>query len=73
MPMPRERPNPDNVIRPLDLRRTASIAANYGDEGAVVITKGEEGIRIGVHNLAASDLQDMLCVAIYHSVRKDLT
>ena len=72
--MARTRPDPNKVIRPLDLQRTAAaIAANYGDEGAIVITRGEEGIRIGVHNLAGSDLQDALCVAIYHSVRKDLT
>ena len=69
--MSRELPLPDSVIRPMDLRRTAAaIAANYGDDGAIVITSGKEGIRIGVHNLAASDLQDVLCVAIYHAVAK---
>lgn len=57
----------------MDLRRTAaSIASNYGDEGAIVITRGKEGIRVGVHNLDPSDLQDMLCVAIYHAVKKTL-
>lgn len=50
----------------------ASIASNYGDDGAIVITSGKEGIRIGVHNLVASDLQDVLCVAIYHTVAKTL-
>lgn len=62
------------VIRPLDLRRTAAaIASNYGDDGAIVITRGKDGIRVGVHNLAPSDLQDVLCVAIHHAVAKTLT
>lgn len=69
----RDLPLPDSVVRPLDLQRTAaSIASNYGDDGAIVITSGKDGIRIGVHNLAASDLQDVLCVAIHHAVIKSL-
>lgn len=65
---------PISVVRPIDLRRTAaSIAANYGDKGAIVITSGEEGIRIGVHGLDPRDLQDALCVALYHAVAKTLT
>ncbi len=71
--MSRALPPPDGVVRPLDLQRTAaSVAANYGDDGAIVITSGKDGIRIGVHNLTASDLQDALCVAIHHAVAKSL-
>jgi hypothetical protein len=71
--MSRSLPFPDSIVRPLDLQRTAaSIAANYGDDGAIVITSGKDGIRIGVHNLADSDLQDALCVAIHHAVKKTL-
>ena len=51
---------------------TGQIASNYGDDGAVVITTGKDGIRIGVHNLDASDLQDVLCVAIHHAVGQTL-
>jgi hypothetical protein len=64
---------PNEIIRPLDLRRTAAaIASNYGDDGAIVITRGKDGIRVGVHNLDPGDLQDMLCVAIHHAVAKTL-
>ena len=63
----------DDIVRPMDLRRTAAaIASNYGDDGAVIITRGKDGIRIGVHNIEPSDLQDMLCVAIYHAVGRTL-
>ncbi len=45
----------------------ASIARNYGDKGAIVITVGDEGIRIGVHGLSDRDIQDALCVAIHYN------
>lgn len=71
--MSRTLPLPDTIVRPLDLRRmAASIASNYGDDGAIIITRGKDGIRVGVHNLDPSDLQDMLCVAIHHSVARTL-
>ena len=71
--MPRQLPLPDAVARPMGLRQTAaSIAASYGDDGAVVITSGKAGIRIGVHNLGPTELQDILCVAIYHAVKKTM-
>ena len=60
-------------VSPMPLRLTAgSIAAQYGDRGAIVITSGDEGIRIGVHGLDARELQDALCVAVYHAVAKTL-
>jgi hypothetical protein len=62
-----------NTVRPLELRRTAAaIAANYGDKGAIVITSGEEGIRIGVHGLDGREAQEALCIAIYHAVARVL-
>jgi hypothetical protein len=71
--MTRTLPLPEGVVRPMDLQRTAaSVASNYGDDGAIIITSGKDGIRIGVHNLTASDLQDALCVAIHHAVAKTL-
>ena len=59
------RPN----LSPIDLKRMAgSIAASYGDKGAVVITVGDDGFRIGVSNLTDRELQDALCVGIHHCV-----
>ena len=54
---------------PIDLERMAGpIASSYGDKGAVVITVGDDGFRVGVANLTDRELQDALCVAIHHSV-----
>jgi len=56
------------AIRAFPLRRMArSIAANYGDKGAVVVAFGEEGIRIGVENLTPIELRETLCAAIHYS------
>lgn len=56
-------------VRAIDLKRMAgSIAANYGDKGAVVITVGEDGFRIGVSNLTDRELQDAFCVGIHHNL-----
>ena len=42
----------------MNLRHTAaSIARNYGDKGAIVITFGNEGIRICVENLTPEELR----------------
>lgn len=61
------------TVRPLDLTKmAASISTSYGDKGAIVITSGEDGIRVGVHNLDLRELQDALCAAIYHVVSKAL-
>lgn len=55
-------------VRPLDLQRTAaSIAANYGDKGALVISYGDEGIRIGTEGLSAEEIRESLCAAIHYS------
>jgi hypothetical protein len=60
-------------IRPLNLESlAASISRNYGDDGAIVVTKGPDGFRLGVHNLTLEEAKDALCVAIYHVVAKAL-
>ncbi len=55
-------------ITAIDLKRMAgSIAAGYGDKGAVVITCGPDGFRIGVSGLTHRELQDALCVANHYN------
>jgi DNA-binding NtrC family response regulator len=44
-----------------------SIASSYGDKGAIVITVGEEGVRIGVDGLNQQQIQDALCIAIHYN------
>jgi hypothetical protein len=59
-------------IRPITLERMArAIAANYGDKGAIVLTVGTEGVRIGVHGLDAREIQDALCVGIHYNFAMD--
>lgn len=56
------------VIRPLDLKRTArAIASNYGDDGAIVISVGDKGTRIGTEGLTHQQIQDALCLAINYN------
>lgn len=63
----------ESQVRPLDLTKmAASVSRSYGDKGAIVITSGEEGVRVGVHGLDLRESQDALCVAIYHVVAKSL-
>ena len=65
--------DPEPNVRPLDLTKMASsIASTYRDKGAIVITSGEDGIRIGVHGLDLREAEDALCTAIYHVVSKAL-
>jgi hypothetical protein len=55
-------------VRPMKLRHTAAaIARNYGDKGAVIISVGENGTRIGVENLTPAEVRDALCAAIHYS------
>jgi len=52
----------------LSLRGVAeSVAAECGDKGAVVITKSDEGFRIGVEGLTPEELREALCTAIHYS------
>lgn len=52
----------------LSLRGLAkTIATECKDKGAVVISYGEEGVRIGVENLTPEELREALCTAIHYS------
>jgi hypothetical protein len=65
--------DPESNVRPLDLTKMASsIASAYRDKGAIVITSGEDGVRIGVHGLDLREAEDALCTAIYHVVARSL-
>jgi hypothetical protein len=60
-------------VQPFDLKTmAASVSRSYGDKGAIVITSGDEGIRVGVHGLDLDEAKDALCVAIYDVVSKAL-
>lgn len=55
-------------ISAVDLKRMErSIASSYGDKGAIVLTVGERGVRIGVHGLTDREIQDALCVGIHYN------
>ena len=52
----------------LNLRGLAgTVAAECNDKGAVVISCGNEGVRIGVENLTPLELREALCTAIHYS------
>ena len=58
----------DSQVRPLDLKRTANaVAQNYGDRGAIIVTVGAEGVRIGTDGLTPEELREALAVAIHYS------
>ena len=44
-----------------------SIAKSYNDKGAIIITMGENGIRIGTEGLSYTDLNEALCTAIHYN------
>lgn len=44
-----------------------TVAAECGDKGAVVISYGSEGIRIGTEGLTPEELREALCTAIHYS------
>jgi len=52
-------------------RMARSIAHAHGDKGAIVITVGEDGVRIGVHGLDAREIQDALCVGLFYNFVKE--
>jgi hypothetical protein len=52
----------------INLRGLAgTVAAECSDKGAVVLSYGETGIRIGVENLTPEELREALCTAIHYS------
>jgi hypothetical protein len=66
---------PENMpnVHPVDLERMArSIAQAYGDKGAIIITVGKDGVRIGIHGLDAREIQDALCVGLFYNFVKDI-
>lgn len=44
-----------------------SVAATHGDKGAMIISMGENGVRIGVDGLTPTELREALCVAINYT------
>ncbi len=44
-----------------------SIAANYGDEGAIVISKGPDGYRFGVEGLTPEEVERAACLLIHYN------
>ena len=68
-----ETPENTRNVHPVDLERMArSIAQAYGDKGAIVITVGKDGVRIGIHGLDAREIQDALCVGLFYNFVKDI-
>ena len=58
----------DKIIFPIKLQdMSRNIAKSYGDKGAIVITVGGEGIRIGTEGLSFDEVREALCVAIHYS------
>ncbi len=45
-----------------------SIAASYGDKGAIILTVGDEGIRIGIQGLTEREAEEALCVGIHYNL-----
>jgi len=57
----------DKKINPIRLKSMAnSIAKSYGDKGAIVVTMGDEGTRIGTKGLTFGEAREALCVAIHY-------
>jgi hypothetical protein len=48
-----------------------SIAQTYGDKGAIILTVGKDGIRVGMHGLNAREILDALCVGLHYNFIKD--
>ena len=62
-------PNSEGKIYPMSLRNMArSIATNYGDAGAVIITKGADGYRFGVEGLTPDEVERAACLLIHYNV-----
>lgn len=47
-----------------------SIAASYGDKGAIIVSVGDDGTRIGVAGLSWRDALDALCQAIHNEIER---
>ena len=57
-------------IKPLALQKMAkAIASSYGDKGAIVLTCGEEGVRVGMAGLSPDEAERALCIAIHYNIK----
>lgn len=55
-------------VFPISLKKMAtSIAKSYDDKGAIIITMGDEGIRIGTKGLTFGEVRQALNTAIHYS------
>lgn len=62
---------PALTVVPQPLAKIAEVVASqYGDKGAIVISSGPGGIRIGCCGLTAEELREALCVAIHQTYRQ---
>jgi len=60
-------------FKPVELKAVAgSVSRMHGNKGAIVITSGDEGIRIGMHGLDTYEAKEALCVAMYYIIGKAL-
>ncbi len=56
-------------VHPLSLRKMArSIATSYGDSGAIVITKSEDGYRFGIEGLTPDEVERAACLLIHYNI-----
>lgn len=63
----------DDLIPPVDLRRAArAIVANGGEKGAIVISVGKKGVRVGCEGLSPEELRRALCTAIHYSFAEEM-
>ncbi len=55
-------------ISPVNLRRMeGSIASRYGDDGAIVITKADDGYRFGVEGLTPEEVEKAACLLTHYN------
>ena len=60
---------PKDGSAPISLKKMArSIATSYGDEGAIVISKGPDGYRFGVEGLSPDEVERAACLLIHYNV-----
>jgi len=63
-PAGEEGPVPISSLRHL----AEAVARQYGDKGAIVLSYGSDGLRIGIDGLSRAEAERALCVAIYYAV-----
>jgi len=59
-----------NIMQNMPLKNMAmAIAKQHQHDGAILITKSEEGYHIGVSGLSDREIQEALCIGIHHNFR----